>query len=519
MAKTVTVGKHAHHVPSLSLALADADATEIVMHPGRYVEHVVIAPRQAPLVISSATQDPADVVVSFGLRQGDRDRTGMEYVQDCASLTIDADNVTIRGITIENTFDKPRLGHLPNTQALALRTRGDRIVLERCRILGHQDTVLLDAPSWAARRRVHLLDCEIQGDVDFIYGRATALIQRGTIRSIGRGYIAAPSTALENPRGFLFWDVDVVGELPAGSVKLGRPWHPGGKPDAVGQAIFARCRLGGHIDSAPWADMGGFDWRDARLAEFENTGEGAAGQDRPELRSAPDPLTWLSDEVTIPSHAPRILIASDSTASDYSTDHAPRTGWGQVLAEFVDLAVVNHALSGASSGSFIAGGSLDSMLATVCPGDIVLIGFGHNDPKADDRFADVFTGFPANLRRILIGVRSRAGVPVLLTPIERRAFADGRAVATHGGYPDRVRALAIEEQLPFIDLSRFTQALWDEQGEAESKRSFLWLEPNEWPGHPLGARDDTHLSADGARLVAGLVARDLAALGIIEADA
>jgi pectin methylesterase-like acyl-CoA thioesterase len=152
----------------------------------------------------------------------------MEYVQDCASLTIDADNVTIRGITIENTFDKPRLGHLPNTQALALRTRGDRIVLERCRILGHQDTVLLDAPSWAARRRVHLLDCEIQGDVDFIYGRATALIQRGTIRSIGRGYIAAPSTALENPRGFLFWDVDVVGELPAGSVKLGRPWHPGG---------------------------------------------------------------------------------------------------------------------------------------------------------------------------------------------------------------------------------------------------------------------------------------------------
>jgi hypothetical protein len=44
MAKIVTVGKHAHHVPSLSLALADADATEIVMHPGRYVEHVVIAP-------------------------------------------------------------------------------------------------------------------------------------------------------------------------------------------------------------------------------------------------------------------------------------------------------------------------------------------------------------------------------------------------------------------------------------------------------------------------------------------
>jgi lysophospholipase L1-like esterase len=82
-----------------------------------------------------------------------------------------------------------------------------------------------------------------------------------------------------------------------------------------------------------------------------------------------------------------------------------------------------------------------------------------------------------------------------------------------------VRDLAIEEKLPFIDLSLFTQALWDEQGEEESKRSFLWLEPNEWSGHPLGARDDTHLSAAGARLVAGLVARDLAALGIIATDA
>lgn len=80
----------------------------------------------------------------------------MPYVQDCATFTIDSDHVTLRGITIENPFDKRVDPSLPDQQALALRTRGDRILIEACRLIGQQDTVLLDAPSWAALRRVHL---------------------------------------------------------------------------------------------------------------------------------------------------------------------------------------------------------------------------------------------------------------------------------------------------------------------------------------------------------------------------
>ena len=106
MAKMLHVGDDADLIPTLGLALRDPDATEIVLHPGVYVEHVVIAPRDAPLLIRSSTGVAEDVVLTFGLRQGDRDRTGMEFVQSCATLTIDADAVTVRHITIENSFDR-----------------------------------------------------------------------------------------------------------------------------------------------------------------------------------------------------------------------------------------------------------------------------------------------------------------------------------------------------------------------------------------------------------------------------
>lgn len=517
MTKTIYVGDDANLLPTLAAALADVDATEIVLEPGVYVEHIVISPRDAPLRIRSSTGDAQDVTISFGLRQGDRDRTGMEFVQSCATLTIDADDVTLSAITLENTFDKTQYPGLPNTQALALRTRGDRFMAEGCRFLGQQDTLLLDAPSWAAVRRVHLRDCEIVGDVDFIYGRATALIEGGTIRSIGPGYIAAPSTARENPRGFLFWGVNIVGDLPAGSVKLGRPWHPGGKPDAVGQAIFARCILGEHISADPWDEMGGFAWQDARLTEFENSGPGATSSSaRPQLEAAPDRHSWLTGWKFSEEGIPRVVVVSDSTASEYGVDRAPRTGWAQRLESHCGMPVRNLAVSGASSGSFIDSGALDSALEELRAGDLFLIAFGHNDSKPDERFSDVFTQYESNLRRYLVGALSRGAVPVLLTPVERRHFVQGRARGTHGGYPARVRALAQEEGLALIDLTLATRALWQEQGEEDSKASFLWLEPGAWPGFPEGEQDDTHLSAKGADAVAEIVADTLHRLALVQ---
>ena len=514
----VHIGDDADSIPTLSIALADPSVDEIVFQPGVYVEHVVIARRDRPLLLRSSTGDARDVVLTFGLSQGDRDRTGMEYVQACATLTIDADDVTLSGLTIENSFDKRLNPGRPNSQALAVRTRGDRIRFDSCRLLGQQDTLQLDAPSWAAVRHVHLRDCEIVGDVDFIYGRATALIEGGVIRSMGAGYIAAPSTARENPRGLLFRSVSLVGDAADGSVRLGRPWHPGGKPDAIGQAIFADCDLGPHISAQPWEEMGGFAWQDARLAECRNSGPGSEGPDRPQV-SAESVDGWLTGWDGLPDPDGALVVVSDSTASDYEASRAPRTGWGQALTTLTRRPVRNDAISGASSRSFIESGALDTVLEHLAPGDVLVIGFGHNDSKPDDRFADVFLQYPAQLRRFLVGARARGATPVLLTPVERRHFVDGRAQATHGGYPARVCGVAAEEEVALIDLTRLTRSLWDQLGEEGSRRAFLHLAPGEWPGYPDGESDDTHLSAWGAELVAELVLAGLREAGIVrEAD-
>ena len=59
------VGHRAGVLPSLSLALADPAVREIVIEPGEYVEHIVIAPRSAPLLIRSATGRAEDVRIVF----------------------------------------------------------------------------------------------------------------------------------------------------------------------------------------------------------------------------------------------------------------------------------------------------------------------------------------------------------------------------------------------------------------------------------------------------------------------
>ena len=177
--------------------------------------------------------------------------------------------------------------------------------------------------------------------------------------------------------------------------------------------------------------------------------------------------------------------------------------------------MVNHALSGASTRSFIEAGLLDRALEDLSPGDLLLVCFGHNDGKDDHRYADPEVAFPANLRRFVSGARDRGATPVLLTSIERRRFVGGELQTTHGDYPARTRAVARDEDVPLIDLTAATHALWQSQGVEDSKRSFLWLAPGEWPGYPDGEQDDTHLSDVGAGLVAELVADGLAQAGLL----
>jgi len=222
------------------------------------------------------------------------------------------------------------------------------------------------------------------------------------------------------------------------------------------------------------------------------------------------------------AHPPRVrtvFVAGDSTAATWPFETRPKAGWGQALPAFLDgrqLRVDNLALSGASSKSFVEAGLLDTVLERIRPGDVLVISFGHNDEKTDDRHTDPATTFPQYLSLYIDGARRHGARPVLATPVERRRFdADGHATPSHGEYPKAMRDLGATRHVPVVDLTTTSMALWERLGPEGTKDCFLYQDPGENPNFPDGVVDNTHFQAHGAIEVARLVVRDLVALRVI----
>jgi len=201
---------------------------------------------------------------------------------------------------------------------------------------------------------------------------------------------------------------------------------------------------------------------------------------------------------------PRTLfIIGDSTAAIFPETDA-RVGWGAVLGgELASVQVNDAARSGRSSKSYFDEGHFRDVEATLAPGDLLLIQFGHNDEKDDPaRHTDATTTFRDNLRRYISAARARRATPILLTPISRRRFNGARIAPSHGLYPDATRAVAAETQTPLIDMTQKTEQLLESFGPEASQQLFA---PD----------DNTHLSPQGARAVARLVVDGLRELGLL----
>ena len=176
---------------------------------------------------------------------------------------------------------------------MALRTAADKVFLDGIIVSGDQDTLLLDTAAKDRLGRVYVGNSYVIGNVDFIFGRATAVVDKSVItlkkrwNGASAGYITAPSTAA-NRKGILIADSTVNGDVSAGSFYLGRPWHAGGDASLDPQTTVRNTSLSAAIKSTPWTDMSGFSWKDDRFAEYKNTGAGAGGasSNRPHLSDA-----------------------------------------------------------------------------------------------------------------------------------------------------------------------------------------------------------------------------------------
>lgn len=212
-----------------------------------------------------------------------------------------------------------------------------------------------------------------------------------------------------------------------------------------------------------------------------------------------------------------IFICGDSTAATYKPEQAPITGWGQVIGEILpDVSFSNHSIGGRSSKSFLSEGRLVAVEKELQPGDVVLIQFAHND--GSDlvwRHTDANTSFVNNLSIFVDTARQHGAIPVLLTHTPRRWWRDGELIVTSGDYAPAVRRLAMQRNVPLIDVLEAGEKAIIAMGEEASEGLFMNVAPGLYPAYPNGSKDNTHTQRAGAELFARIVADGLKQLGLI----
>lgn len=166
-----------------------------------------------------------------------------------------------------------------------------------------------------------------------------------------------------------------------------------------------------------------------------------------------------------PVVADRIILVGDSTV-------APSSGWGSAFcAAHVksSVACLNLARGGRSTRSYRTEGSWDLVLGELgvkgYRRTYVLIQFGHNDQSGiPERWTDLASEFPANLRRFVQEVRAAGGIPVLVTPLVRRAFKAGELDNTLEPWAAAARTVARKLNVPLLDLNADSAVLVRKMG-------------------------------------------------------
>lgn len=240
---------------------------------------------------------------------------------------------------------------------------------------------------------------------------------------------------------------------------------------------------------------------------------------------------------------PSLILIGDSTVRNGRDDgqgkgEAGQWGWGHPVAAYFNqdrINVVNRAIGGLSSRTYLTGGHWERTLALVKAGDVVVMQFGHNDASAindnsrargtiagtgeDTREIDnILTGqretvhsYGWYLRRYIADIRARGATPVICSPVPRKRWdAQGRIVRGGASYPAWAAQVARQEKVGLVDLAGQVANRYDALGHDAVMGLFPQTSPDE----------NTHTNWAGAELNAQVAVAGIKALRIpVLADA
>ena len=246
-----------------------------------------------------------------------------------------------------------------------------------------------------------------------------------------------------------------------------------------------------------------------------------------------DHIGWLNLPEPTDPQRPSIVLIGDSTVRNGRGDGSDgQWGWGEPLAKLIDPAkanVVNRAIGGLSSRTFLTQGHWDRALTLIKPGDLLLIQFGHNDssPVNDTSRArgtlkgvgeeteaienlltkqhEVVHTYGWYIRKFIREAKAAGATPVVCSPVPRKTWQDGKIARAADSYAGWAKQVAAQEGAGFVDLNQRIAERYDALGQEKVE--------------PLFADKNTHTSEAGAALNAKTVIEGLHALPGSPADA
>ena len=228
------------------------------------------------------------------------------------------------------------------------------------------------------------------------------------------------------------------------------------------------------------------DWDSRITLEFDGA--------NPEVKSI------TVDAVDVPT----IYLVGDSTVCDQMGE--PYASWGQMLPDFFKptVAIANHGESGESVSASLSRGRFDKILSLIKPGDVFIVQFGHNDMKEKAKDPDAAQKYKAGLMDWARKVQAKGATAVIVTPMNRHSFQNGRIINSLEEYPQMAREAATESGARLIDLNAQSKILYEAFGEEGSLHLF---EHNA----DYSQTDATHHSPFGAYELARIIVEGLRA--------